>query len=1037
MTDFRFVTTDLFEHNGVRMNLSPDKMWVNPNIDVWTNALQDFDAFCEEKRLQTKGNTGFVCMEYISNEILRLSEDFGQPTRWEENLSILSNVVILGEDKNLKTNNLYLKNVFIDFCGYFLNKGCVLLPLIGAKNVKAPKWHAFKKPVREGEPYSTILKMMLGTVAQSRIRIQKSAMRNFFSSISFDDCKKVDVEVFEIFKKTDFFVESGKNYRDIYLQAFRVINDQAIQDRGRWFQTHAVTLGALNRGKLSEHFLRELSRMNILQNNYWAHTVEEWLCTLPHQTLKSQLRGALFFLNWLKQQGLDDKTALEIKRHELIRNNITQVNKTFFETVEEIDTLNGRYRTSFDVVEFFTYTFDKHNDFVESDKRKQCPFRENDKRRFESSNRKQNKSVKPVLPKTIMEVAKEILLSDSYAWAKKQQRNWYLDANGEKRFNPALTIGLYTLLSIPIRTIQMALLDSGEADGRIINSTHKLISNTHELAENSRRVGCLRLMQPRGSEKPFVGFYINTNKTSIDARKPGYEIPYHEPKLIEQLLYLRDWQMDHNPVSKLTDRSELVGAWKYQGNVENIVGYTFLFRNPDAKKNGPWQPFRPAAFDSYWRLLLAEVQRRLADEGQSVCLVDVGDNNKPSLLWKTPYTLHSLRTSGITHFIEAGVPLHVLAEFVCGHATLIMTLYYTKLGPNKINNIIQEASEKLTNFEEDEYFQELTEIFEGNVSNIVGHEVGLNYAENGDPGIWQVELDGICVAGRALCHEGGETTNVETGEKNTVPIRPDGFNCGRCKFHLTGPAFIAGQVTMINTLLYSLQDADNRRQKLFEMRDKAEAAKNKKRVVRLNGDCEKVELEITEKLVTLAARLSNLYASHDLMNAQEERNSDSTALITKLSADELQVRVEEARQPELVNFVANAAEFFPSIPDTGARVRQHLLFRKMAQENGMDSLLLKLSEEESGVAALHASNMLYQILARDEYSDLMEGRKTLEEMGLVKEDLSKLCDVAIEKMKSPSVEFTNVKGVENPKLIEIVDDDPSDIGHIRNQTRVG
>ena len=365
------------------------------------------------------------------------------------------------------------------------------------------------------------------------------------------------------------------------------------------------------------------------------------------------------------------------------------------------------------------------------------------------------------------------------------------------------------------------------------------------------------------------------------------------------------------------------------------------------------------------------------------------------------------------------MPLHVLAEFVAGHATLIMTLYYTKLGPHKINNIIQEASEKLNKLEEDEFFQELTEMVEDEANNMIGHEAGLKYAAEGDPGIWQIELDGICVAGRALCHEGGETTNVETGEKKTIPIRPDGFNCGRCKFHITGPAFLAGQVTMINTLLYSLQDADKRRQKLFEMRDKADELNNKKRVIRLNGDCEKVELEITEKLVTLAARLSNLYASYDLMKAQDERNSDSTALITKMSVGELQARVEETRQPELVNFVANAAEFFPSIPDSGAKVRQHMLFRKMTQENGMDSLLFRLSEEESGVAALHASNMLYQILARDEYCDLMEGRKNLEDLGILKHDLRDICDVAIKRVKNRKLEFKDVKIGGNPKLIEM------------------
>ena len=433
------------------------------------------------------------------------------------------------------------------------------------------------------------------------------------------------------------------------MHAFRAINDQAMQNGGRWFQTHSVTLGAYDRGKLSDHFLKEISRIDIRQKEYWASAVEEWLSSLPHQKLKSQLNAALFFLNWLKQEGLENKTALEIQRHELLRNSNTQIARTFFEAVEELETAHGRYRKSFDVVELFTYIYDKHNDFVESDKRKQCPFRENDKRKFESSDRKLTKSVKPVLPKTIMEKAKEILLEDNFAWAKKQQINWCIDVKGKKRFNPALTVGLYTLLTIPIRTIQMALLDSGEADERIISNDHQLVTNKHELAQKNRRVGCLRRMQPRGSEKPFVGFFINTNKTAVDAKTQGYEIPFHEQKLIEQLLYLRDWQMEHNPVSKLTDRSELAGAWKYQGNAENLVAYTFLFRNPDAKKSGPWQPFTPSTYDGYWRSLLAEVQTRLAEEGHSVSLVEVGDHKKNCTLEDAVYSsqLKNLRNNAL------------------------------------------------------------------------------------------------------------------------------------------------------------------------------------------------------------------------------------------------------------------------------------------------------------------------------------------------------------------------------------------------------
>ena len=205
MTDFRFVTTDLFEHNGVRMNLSPDKMWVNPEINVWQKAFQDFDAFWVERHRQAKSQPISVCTKYIADELLNLTEEICYFWRWEEILYSLSDLEKIDKIRSENTKSKHLRPEFIKFCEYFLNRGCVLLPLIGGKSEKVPRWHALCKPVREGEPYSSILKVMLDTGADSRKRIQKSAMRTVFSSISFDECNQVTEEVFEEFKKLIYF----------------------------------------------------------------------------------------------------------------------------------------------------------------------------------------------------------------------------------------------------------------------------------------------------------------------------------------------------------------------------------------------------------------------------------------------------------------------------------------------------------------------------------------------------------------------------------------------------------------------------------------------------------------------------------------------------------------------------------------------------------------------------------------------------------------------------------------------------------------
>lgn len=56
----------------------------------------------------------------------------------------------------------------------------------------------------------------------------------------------------------------------------------------------------------------------------------------------------------------------------------------------------------------------------------------------------------------------------------------------------------------------------------------------------------------------------------------------------------------------------------------------------------------------------------------------------------TYYPLHSLRVSLITAFaLEGGVPMPVLSKCIAGHARLVMTLYYTKMGISYVTDTMK------------------------------------------------------------------------------------------------------------------------------------------------------------------------------------------------------------------------------------------------------------------------------------------------------------------------------------------------------------
>jgi hypothetical protein len=56
------------------------------------------------------------------------------------------------------------------------------------------------------------------------------------------------------------------------------------------------------------------------------------------------------------------------------------------------------------------------------------------------------------------------------------------------------------------------------------------------------------------------------------------------------------------------------------------------------------------------------------------------------------FPLHALRVSLISYFIlDLKLPIAVVSKMIAGHATIIMTLYYTKFGKAYMREVLSEA----------------------------------------------------------------------------------------------------------------------------------------------------------------------------------------------------------------------------------------------------------------------------------------------------------------------------------------------------------
>ncbi len=121
-------------------------------------------------------------------------------------------------------------------------------------------------------------------------------------------------------------------------------------------------------------------------------------------------------------------------------------------------------------------------------------------------------------------------------------------------WSPVRAMTLYIKLELPLRTSQVRMLDSGEADTwRYYKGAWGL--NTSPLATGSEKRPYMKGVFHRSVDvktlKIMTGFYINTNKTADinkSEKDKGYTIPWQNETVLYWLEKLRNWQEKYNPL---------------------------------------------------------------------------------------------------------------------------------------------------------------------------------------------------------------------------------------------------------------------------------------------------------------------------------------------------------------------------------------------------------------------------------------------------------------------------------------------------------
>jgi hypothetical protein len=628
------------------------------------------------------------------------------------------------------------------------------------------------------------------------------------------------------------------------------------------------------------------------------------------------------------------------------------------------------------------------------------------------------------MPTRFVRMLHGILTENDFAWPKAAGRvahgnktgrgDWFIwidPATGEAReeWSPVRTVAILIKLLLPARTYQVRVLDSGEGDSEVYRpSQGGWTRNTGPLAPKGKQKiarGVLHRHQAADStEKVFLRF--NTNKTADlarDAGESGFVMPWQHAEAISLLAWLRDWQERFNPIIRPTrweDIAEMDIASRFTRETLARRGEAcFLFRNPLSQYKD--QPVTDARLTRFWRRVCAELEARLAAAGETlpdgspITLVERRENGD---LGPAVFDLHSLRVTLITALAEAGgVPADVLMKVV-GHASIIMTLYYEKLSPVHISEKLSAAEVRIQRDEQVNWQRWLVHQSRETLLQAVAHvsPSGIDAVIEVSPSAWVVRDHGICPVGCTRCSVGGEKLVDTAAYERWAEVPGGSSNCVRCRFFITGPAFLYGLQAHFDAVGLRLREASEKYQAAKTCFEALEAEYQSAR--------ERGEPVPKSKLneIDIAAGLFDQqtqavddialswHATYKLIQqclailrrGAVKKSGPGFALVSVGGRGTLEAVLEESTEIELADRVCQAAVFFAGIDAKLPNLKRMRAFDAMLKRNGYDPVFVEMTEEDALAIGNQMAAFLYTRHGRENANALMAGRETLRRLGI-------------------------------------------------------
>jgi hypothetical protein len=623
---------------------------------------------------------------------------------------------------------------------------------------------------------------------------------------------------------------------------------------------------------------------------------------------------------------------------------------------------------------------------------------------------------------------KRIITENDFAWPKSLTHgqtgrpiHWipWTDPNtGNVRsvFCEVLPRMLLLQLELPLRNVQARRLDSGEGDDREYDPISKAWRDARgpvagywrALGVKNPRRGVFReIVTETGT---IAGFWINSNKTkdsgNLFDETSGYEIPWQHDEVLENLAAMRRWQELYNPVSEPLAHADVPqGVFREEPSraVRAVLPARFyLFRHPqNIGRRGREAPARYTAFLNFFLDALNELENRLREEDPESDIQIITERDAAGQPRRAIFTAHGMRSSTLTSLHREGVPIGILSKVVAGHATILMTLRYTKFDPAHVTEVLNNAYSQAMLNERGQFANFLKSATVERAMRMTARlaDDGLQQIKGiyEQPACWSRLDIGICPNGGTQCHIGGEPVHKRK-EKNGLDrssygVVPGGpRNCVRCRFFVTGLPFLLALCAHATAILAKIDSISKR---ITSVEVESEGLKRERRAlghasprslldrIRILDETFVSESEMRDQA------LADVHATMVLVEkvraiAFSGDDAGEAKLPMLLNSDVIpDISFRESTRFELVDAVVQASRWFPSINSVELEAERDDFLNRVLYRNGYVPITLSpLTPSEKRKAADALAQMLLVELGATEAQRLLEGRTTLIDLGL-------------------------------------------------------